>query len=291
VLAAIEHIDQLITQQNQVSAAERGQRTRLMLAVFCGTLLLACLAAWLLIRQICTPCNRPGHGPAIGEGDLSASNLGHATTSSANCSRPLSAAAPICAVSCAGSARPAQSCHKPRRPWLGVIERTSSGAASQQSETRQVAAAMSQMACAVQEVAHNSSLASEATRQATDKAELSQQVVCDTQRQVAQLAHDITSSTEAVQQLSASAEQISSIMTLSAGGRADQPAGPERGHRGCARRRSGRGFAVVADEVRGLALRTQRSTAEIEVLTPACRTVPARRWNACKATAACQHHR
>ncbi|MDZ4017572.1 hypothetical protein PssiTeo3_08720 [Pseudomonas sichuanensis] len=268
VLAAIEHINQLITQQNQVSAAELGQRTRLMLAVFCGTLLLACLVAWLLIRQICAPLQQAlDMARRIGEGDLSANDLGPRQDefgqllqalerSSANLRGILRRIGQACEQLSQASA--ALAC---------VIERTSSGAASQQSETRQVAAAMSQMACAVQEVAHNSSLASEATRQATDKAELSQQVVSNTQSQVAQLASDISSSTEAVQQLCASAEQISSIMTVIRSV-AEQTnllalnAAIEAARAGDA----GRGFAVVADEVRGLALRTQRSTAEIEAL-------------------------
>ncbi len=268
VLAAIEQIDQLITWQNQLSAADRGQRMSLMLSVFCGTLLLACLAAWLLIRQICTPLQQAlGMARRMGEGDLSASNhserhdefgqlLQALERSSANLRDTLCRIGQACAkLSQASTA------------LVGVIERNSSGAASQQCETRQVAVAMNQMACAVQEVAHNSSRASEATRQATDKAELSQQVVCDTQRQVAQLAHDITGSTEAVQQLSASAEQISGIMTVIKSV-AEQTnllalnAAIEAARTG----EAGRGFAVVADEVRGLALRTQRSTAEIEIL-------------------------
>jgi methyl-accepting chemotaxis protein-2 (aspartate sensor receptor) len=45
--------------------------------------------------------------------------------------------------------------------------------------------------------------------------------------------------------------------------RSDQPAGPQRGHRGSPGRRAGAGFAVVADEVRKLAERTTKSTHEI----------------------------
>jgi hypothetical protein len=45
--------------------------------------------------------------------------------------------------------------------------------------------------------------------------------------------------------------------------RADQPAGPERRHRGQPRRRARPGFAVVAEEVKALADQSKKATTQV----------------------------
>ncbi|MDR2307834.1 MAG: methyl-accepting chemotaxis protein [Paucimonas sp.] len=268
VLAAIEQINALITLQNQVSADEFSQRTRLMLALFGATLILACLVAWLLIRQICSPLQEAlDLAQRIGQGDLRQPAL---TPRSDEFGQLLQALGRSCA-SLRGIVQSLGQVSTRLRQTSGTlaatVEHTSDGATRQQSETLQVATAMSQMAGAVQEIAQNSALASQATDQASDRADFSRQVVRDTQQQIVRLAEDIEGSTQAVQQLSEGTEQIGSIMTV-IHAVAEQTnllalnAAIEAARAGDA----GRGFAVVADEVRSLAQRTQRSTSEIEAL-------------------------
>ncbi|MCO7521418.1 MULTISPECIES: methyl-accepting chemotaxis protein [unclassified Pseudomonas] len=274
VLLAIGQINTLITEQNAVSAHEFSQRRALMLGLFCLTLLLACLVAWLLIRQICTPLLQAvDMARRIGEGDLRATSLPARQDEFGLLLRALERSSGNLRGILQGIGQVSARLAGASTALASVIERTSHGAISQRGETHQVATAMSQMACAVQEVAQNSSLASAATREASDQAALSQQVVIDTQRQVIQLAEDIDHSTEAVQQLSAATEQIGSIMSV-IHSVAEQTnllalnAAIEAARAG----EAGRGFAVVADEVRGLAQRTQRSTAEIETLVATLQT-------------------
>ncbi|QXI39968.1 methyl-accepting chemotaxis protein [Pseudomonas xantholysinigenes] len=274
VLLAIEQVNALITQQNAVSAHEFSQRRSLMLGLFCLTLLLACLVAWLLIRQICTPLQQAlDMARHMGEGDLRAITLAERHDEFGLLLRALQRSRGNLRDILQRIGQVTARLADASTSLACVIERTSHGAISQQGETHQVATAMSQMACAVQDVAQNSSLASAATREASDQAALSHQVVIDTQRQVIQLAEDIDDSTEAVQQLSAATEQIGNIMTV-IHSVAEQTnllalnAAIEAARAG----EAGRGFAVVADEVRGLAQRTQRSTAEIETLVATLQT-------------------
>ncbi len=139
------------------------------------------------------------------------------------------------------------------------------GIQRQNDEIAQSATAMNQMSAAVEEVASNAVLASEAARASSTAAEHGQ-------RQVGQTVHAINDVQGAVdraaEELDALAGQVRSIggVLEVIRGVAEQTnllalnAAIEAARAG----EAGRGFAVVADEVRALAHRTQQSTAQIE---------------------------
>ncbi|RWU18317.1 methyl-accepting chemotaxis protein [Pseudomonas alkylphenolica] len=264
----LEAINQLISLQNQRSNEESSHSRTLMLALLFCALVLGVLISAVIIRQITLPLRQAVViARRIGEGDLtptaselrhdefgqlllaleqSGNNLREMLGQASNVTRQLSTAA---------------------EELSAITEQTSAGINSQKVETDQVATAMSEMVATVQDVARNAEEASEATRQANSQANQGNQVVQRALAQIGQLAVDIGSSAEAVNQLSTESEHISSVMTV-INAVAEQTnllalnAAIEAARAGDA----GRGFAVVADEVRALAKRTQQSTAQIEAL-------------------------
>lgn len=135
----------------------------------------------------------------------------------------------------------------------------------QELHTTEVAAAMTEMAATVQEVARHSSQTAEAAQRADLAANSGQQLVGQMIGAINALSKDIGEAAGVVQNLAQDTANIGSILDVIRG-IADQTnllalnAAIEAARAG----EQGRGFAVVADEVRSLAKRTQDSTMEIQ---------------------------
>jgi len=146
-----------------------------------------------------------------------------------------------------------------------TIEITNQGIASQTQETDMVASAATQMACTVEEIAHNTHEAANKAKVTFKNSENGKSAVDQTIKQIEVLSEKLNSSESSVQELAKDSETIATVLDVIRS-IADQTnllalnAAIEAARAG----EQGRGFAVVADEVRTLASRTQDSTQEIE---------------------------
>ncbi|WP_444995223.1 methyl-accepting chemotaxis protein [Aliikangiella sp. IMCC44359] len=137
----------------------------------------------------------------------------------------------------------------------------------QNLEIEQVATATDQMLSTVQAVASSASETASSTASADKDSKAGYDIVQATIHSISELAVELSSASESINELQSNVEGIGSVLDVIQG-IADQTnllalnAAIEAARAGD----SGRGFAVVADEVRTLASKTQESTEEIRVM-------------------------
>ncbi|EAS42583.1 methyl-accepting chemotaxis protein [Photobacterium profundum] len=135
----------------------------------------------------------------------------------------------------------------------------------QQDEINMVATAINEMAAATQEIAHNAENTAKTSSETVTVVEHGAAQVHQSQGSIANLATDVKTATEVIEELNTHAQSINTILSTIQG-IAEQTnllalnAAIEAARAG----EQGRGFAVVADEVRVLSQRTHASTQEIQ---------------------------
>lgn len=148
-----------------------------------------------------------------------------------------------------------------------VSESNEEALTSHASETEQAVTAITQMSASANAVADSAQQTALNTKQASDEALSSKELVTASSESVRLLVSQVDSAATCINTMNDNTQEIVSVLSV-IGAIADQTnllalnAAIEAARAG----EFGRGFAVVADEVRSLAARTQSSTAEINEL-------------------------
>ncbi|MBY4678901.1 methyl-accepting chemotaxis protein [Marinobacterium arenosum] len=145
-----------------------------------------------------------------------------------------------------------------------TIRQSNDGIALQEQETDKVAAAISQMASATDEIARHTADTSASSQGLHSQTGVGRDNLGETVNLITELSNEVIRASDSSRALQQHTEQIGSVVTVISE-IADQTnllalnAAIEAARAG----EQGRGFAVVSDEVRTLATRTQHSTQEI----------------------------
>lgn len=259
--AAIAETSQALTETSE-------QTTQLVGILLIAGLLIGTLLAWVIIRNITRPLSEAAYAMndiAQGEGDLTnrlkfrnSDEIGQMANSFNEFTDKIqkmvrqtsdSTSEVISAV--------VQASENTRLIGEKILE--------QETETEQVASAISVISNSITEVASNAVSADEAAQAARREADNGQRIVTETAASIQILSDEVRSAAEVIGKVEKGSEEIGSVLDVIKA-IAEQTnllalnAAIEAARAG----EQGRGFAVVADEVRNLASRTQKSTGEIE---------------------------
>jgi len=264
----LSHSDKLTVSQTAVRDTDAAQAKYFLLLATALALIFGLVAAWAITRQIVIPLNQTLQvAERVASGDLSHNLTSVRQDELGQLQRAMQSMSMGLRELIGGISDGVTQIARAAEQLSAVTEQTNAGVNSQKIETDQVATAMNEMAATVLEVARNAEEASEAAVAADQQAREGDKVVGQAIAQIERLATEVGNSTEAMGHLKRESDKIGSALDVIKSV-AQQTnllalnAAIEAARAG----EAGRGFAVVADEVRSLALRTQKSTEEIEEL-------------------------
>jgi len=264
----LSHSDKLTASQTAVRDTDAAQAKYFLLLATALALIFGLVAAWAITRQIVIPLNQTLQvAERVASGDLSHNLTSVRQDELGQLQRAMQSMSMGLRELIGGISDGVTQIARAAEQLSAVTEQTNAGVNSQKIETDQVATAMNEMAATVLEVARNAEEASEAAVAADQQAREGDKVVGQAIAQIERLATEVGNSTEAMGHLKRESDKIGSVLDVIKSV-AQQTnllalnAAIEAARAG----EAGRGFAVVADEVRSLALRTQKSTEEIEEL-------------------------
>ncbi|MBD8191846.1 methyl-accepting chemotaxis protein [Pseudomonas fluorescens] len=270
-----QQLDQLLTQSDLLSQDQTQRRDReaeqariQTLGIAAAALLLGALAAWVIAGQIVHPLRKAlSLANRIAEGDLSHDVQTQRRDELGQLQRSMSQMTLNLRGLIGNISDNARQIASAAEELSTVTEQTRAGVNNQRDETEQVATAMNQMLATAQEVARHAEQASIAASQATQQAELGDQVVMDVVAQIEHLAHEMARSSEAMLGLQRESQKIGSVLdVIKSVSQQTNLLALNAAIEAARAGEAGQGFAVVADEVRSLAQRTQQSAEEIEEL-------------------------
>lgn len=148
---------------------------------------------------------------------------------------------------------------------LNIAQSTKSGVQQEVTELQSVSAAIEEMVTTINNISHNTTMASQKTASSREECEHATELMNQTKKNVDDLSQEISRSESSASELTEKVQKINFVMN-EIKGIAEQTnllalnAAIESARAG----EHGRGFAVVADEVRSLSGRTNLATEQIQ---------------------------